>query len=94
VCCCCCHTLQAHPQTKHAGKLRPLPTACAALLCSPNAVNYTLRDSMVVRAAGALPAGTELCINYLGRGALRSLSQRQLELEACYGFKCGCDRWE
>lgn len=62
------------------------------MLCSPNAVNYTLRDSMVVRAAAALPPGTELCINYLGRGALRPLSQRQLELEACYGFKCSCPR--
>ncbi|KAF6253937.1 hypothetical protein COO60DRAFT_370678 [Scenedesmus sp. NREL 46B-D3] len=60
--------------------------------CCPNAVNYTLRDSMVVRAAAALPAGAELCINYLGRGALRPLSQRQLELDACYGFKCNCDR--
>jgi hypothetical protein len=31
-------------------------------------------------------------INYLGRSALTPRSQRQAELEACYGFSCDCKR--
>jgi len=66
---------------------------CHCCCChSPNAVNYTLRDCMVVRCCAPVAAGGEVVINYLGRSALTPLSQRQLELEACYGFKCDCDR--
>lgn len=62
--------------------------------CAPGAVNYVAGGAghMVVRAVRALPPGTEVTINYLGRGSLRPLSQRQGELEASYGFTCGCDR--
>jgi hypothetical protein len=88
------HTLATHEVNKFAAAnwASTVPHCTAPFDCSPNTVSYTLRDSMVVRAAAALPVGAELCINYLGRGALRPLSQRQLELEACYGFKCNCDR--
>lgn len=62
-------------------------------LCSPNVVNYTLRECIVVRCCAPIAAGEELSINYLGRTALTPLAQRQQELEACYGFKCDCRRW-
>lgn len=81
------------------GLLRPLSPlllpACAHYMChvcSPNAVNYTLRECMVVRCCAPVAAGEEVVINYLGRTALTPLSQRQTELEACYGFRCDCSR--
>jgi hypothetical protein len=61
-------------------------------LRSPNAVNYTLRDCMVVRCCAPVAVGGEVVINYLGRSALTPRSQRQAELEACYGFNCDCKR--
>jgi hypothetical protein len=36
--------------------------------------------------------GTEVCINYLGRGLLSPVSVRQRELEDGYGFSCCCPR--
>lgn len=47
---------------------------------------------MVVRCCAPVAAGEEVVINYLGRTALTPLSQRQAELEACYGFRCDCSR--
>jgi hypothetical protein len=62
-------------------------------LRSPNVVNYTLRDCMIVRCCAPVAVGEELSINYLGRSSLTPLAQRQEELEACYGFKCNCRRY-
>lgn len=79
----------------HTGMTRDNPARTllpAPALCSPNAVNYTLRDCMVVRCCAPVAAGDEVAINYLGRSALTPLSQRRAELEACYGFKCDCKR--
>jgi hypothetical protein len=73
--------------------LPSLPQNDHHVLSSPNAIAYTLRHGiMVVRAATKVASGAELCLNYLGRGALRPLSQRQIELQASYGFTCACQR--
>lgn len=60
--------------------------------CLPNAVYYTIRDRMVVRAIAAVAAGEELCINYLGRVNLSPVQLRQDHLEEGYGFTCSCIR--
>ncbi|MEW5298807.1 MAG: hypothetical protein WDW38_000452 [Sanguina aurantia] len=65
--------------------------------CLPTALNYVMaRDTMVVRAATPLTKGQEVTINYLGRGSLCAVDERQQELSAGYGFDCMCPRcmWE
>lgn len=36
--------------------------------------------------------GQEVCINYLGRGALRPVAERQADTASGYGFSCACPR--
>ncbi|KAG1659574.1 hypothetical protein FOA52_011930 [Chlamydomonas sp. UWO 241] len=60
--------------------------------CAPNATNFTVDDRMVVRAALHIPQGSEVNINYLGRGALAPVGQRQGALLDTYGFECACPR--
>lgn len=47
-------------------------------------------------SVGALQQGQEVTINYLGRGSLCAVDERQQELSAGYGFDCMCPRcmWE
>ncbi|KAF8063744.1 smyd2-b [Scenedesmus sp. PABB004] len=86
-------TLAAGPDAALSGHLGLWgPFSLLNHACCPNAVAYTLRDAMVVRAAAAVAEGEELCINYLGRGALEPLAQRQANLDASYGFTCTCAR--
>ncbi len=42
--------------------------------------------------ASAPPQGAEVCINYLGRGALRPAEERQADTAGGYAFACGCPR--
>lgn len=58
---------------QHLDHITLLP-ALMLLLLSPNAVNYTLRDCMVVRACTPVAAGQELTINYLVRPGLEVLA--------------------
>ncbi|KAI8473679.1 MAG: hypothetical protein J3K34DRAFT_498837 [Monoraphidium minutum] len=51
-----------------------------------------LGPRMVVRAARRIPAGQEVVVNYLGRGALAPAEQRRAELASTWGFECGCPR--
>jgi hypothetical protein len=51
-----------------------------------------LGPRMVVRAARRITPGEEVCVNYLGRGALAPAEQRRAELAGNWGFECRCVR--
>lgn len=58
--------------------------------CAPNAINFVVGRSMVVRAAEPIKAGDEVTISYLGRPQLTPVTRRMQALEEDYGFECDC----
>ncbi|GAX75002.1 hypothetical protein CEUSTIGMA_g2448.t1 [Chlamydomonas eustigma] len=60
--------------------------------CAPNAINYVLGNSIVIRAAGSIKAGDEVTISYLGRPQLVPVEMRIETLREDYGFTCECER--
>ncbi|KAG2494481.1 hypothetical protein HYH03_007250 [Edaphochlamys debaryana] len=83
-------TLRGEPPRGHVG-LWPEP-AFAPHSCCPSATAYTLGDRLIVRAAVDMPQGAEVSLNWVGSLLAAPLAQRSAELQAQYGFRCGCAR--
>lgn len=65
--------------------------------CVPNVINFFWNNVMICITSQNIENGSELFISYLdGRYDNKSLSERRLELEQNYGFKCNCEKckWE
>ncbi|PNH04860.1 SET and MYND domain-containing protein 3 [Tetrabaena socialis] len=81
------------PQRQQAGHLGLWPSFSMLNHSDlPNAVNYVVADRMLVLASRSIPRGSEVMINYLGRGSLRPVEERQAALAEGYQFSCDCAR--
>ena len=60
--------------------------------CAPNAINYVVGNTIIIRAAQDVAAGQEITISYLGRPQLDHVETRIDKLEEDYGFSCECER--
>ena len=77
--------MDKHVKQPGATLLSSIPAPLHLLSCAPNAINYVLDDTMVVRAAGFISAGTEVTISYLGRPQLTPVEARIEALREDYG---------